>query len=148
MEPKKVVLMVFYDPKTQKVLSEKRPADHPHYPNQTTFPTGTVDQADNGNVKATLKREAYEELGITPKEFTSLASSPIYVEKANVLLFPFMITKWEGAFPKTILDKGNKLVWETLDEVSKSPIITRPKIVALIKEYISRHAEFISGSIN
>lgn len=56
------------------------------------------------------------------------------------MLSPFIILEWEGTLPQTVLDKGTKLIWETLTEVSRSPIFTRPIVASLIEKYLARAA--------
>ncbi|OGE07301.1 hypothetical protein A3I53_00095 [Candidatus Curtissbacteria bacterium RIFCSPLOWO2_02_FULL_40_13b] len=134
MSRQKVVLFVVYNDKTKSVLSEHRAKDHPLYPNLKTFPTGKLNR-DESFEKA-LQREIKEELGIVPLKFVQLGL-PIQSSKGNNLLYPFLILDWGGNLPTHILDKGNRLVWETLDEISLSSISTRPVIAQRVKDYLS-----------
>ena len=133
----KAVLFVFYDKKTGKVLSEKRRADNAFYPNKLTFPAGTVEE--NETLETALIREIAEEFAVTPVKYESLSDTPISGKGSAYLLYPFIITEWTGTLPETILDKGNPTVWETLDEVSKSDVTTRPMIVEMIKKYLKEY---------
>lgn len=124
----KAVLFVFYDVSTGKILSERRPADHHTFPNMITFPTGSVE--DGERVEDALVREAKEEFGIVPRVYISLPT----LESHNTLLYPFWIKVWDGVLPDTVLDKGSKLIWETMDEASSSSVKTRAEVVQLLKD--------------
>lgn len=131
---KEVVLFAFYDKARDSVLSERRSAEHPLYPNQTTFPTGKVNEGEA--LEEALGREIGEEFGVRPINPIRLGE-PLPGSKGDALLFPFFISEWEGELPTTVLDKGNPLVWETLEEVSASLISTRPIIVQRIRDYLA-----------
>lgn len=122
----KAVLFIFYDQKAGKVLSELRPADHHTFPNMITFPTGGVE--DGESIEDALIREAREEFGVVPQVFVPLS----VLEGHNTLLHPFWIKKWKGELPDKVLDKGSKLLWETLAEAAASPVKTREEIVQLL----------------
>jgi 8-oxo-dGTP diphosphatase len=124
-----VVLFIFYNPDTKKVLSEQRPPDHPDFPNQTTFPTGKVE--DGESIEEAMYREAKEEFGIVPKVFIKL---PNVI--GNSILHPFWVKEWEGELPEVVLDKGSKLIWESLEEAAASPIKTRKILVTLLRKEI------------
>lgn len=128
-----VVLFVFYDKQTKRVLSEHRPPDHPLFPNRKTFPTGKVKEDEHDNIEKALFRELKEEFGITPIHYIPL--NTLEGEK-NVLLHPFIIEQWHGAIPSVILDKGNALLWETFEEAASSQIKTRKKIIEMLEDYI------------
>lgn len=133
----KVVLFIFYDHKTHKVLSEKRLPTDLYYPNQTIFPSGKVKQDEKDNLGKALLREVREELNVIPKEYFELKSKmPIIGDNNESVIYPFFITKWEGVLPDEVLDKGNKLVWETLEEAASSPVKTRGIIVKLIRKFL------------
>ncbi len=135
----KVVLFIFYDKNTGKVLREKRPATHPHYPNQSTFPSGKIEEDEASDFLKALLRELKEEMDIVPKEFVLLQDSELIIgDEDKNILYPYLITQWEGDIPSTIIDKGNPLIWETFDEVSASPIRTSRIIIQLIKDYLHR----------
>lgn len=126
-----VVLFIFYNPQTNKVLSEKRPSDHAVFPNQITFPTGKVE--DGESIEEALYREAKEEFGIIPKVVTAL---PKVI--GDSILNPFWIQEWEGELPKKVLDKGSELIWESPEEASASPIKTRKLVITLLKKEINK----------
>ncbi|MDO8497350.1 MAG: NUDIX domain-containing protein [bacterium] len=132
----KVVLFIFYDHKTHKVLSEERLPTDIYYPLQKIFPSGKVKPGEEDNLEKTLLREIKEELNVIPKEYFELKSKmPIIGDNNESILYPFFITKWEGNLPAKVLDKDNILVWETLEEATSSSVKTRGIVVKLIKEF-------------
>lgn len=125
-----VVLFLFYNKKENKVLSEQRPHDHGTFPNQRTFPTGKVE--DNETITEALIREAKEEFGIIPTTYVPLPA----LEGNGSMLHPYWIQQWDGMLSNIVLDKGSKLIWETPEEASVSPIATRAKIITSLQSYI------------
>lgn len=124
------VLFVFYNPLNRKVLSEKRPVDHHTFPNMITFPTGSVD--DGETIEEALVREAMEEFGIVPTVYESLPP----LEGNKTMLHPFWIKEWKGKLPEIVLDKGSKLIWESLDEAAASSIASRKKVIDVLRTRI------------
>ncbi len=133
------VIFVFYDTKTKKVLSERRLPDAKRYPNQIIFPSGTVEDKEKDDVSKALLREIREELGVTPTIYAELKETePFFdTQTGDILLHPFVIIKWKGQLPKTVLDKGNPLIWQTLEEAAHSPIKSRSIIVERVKKYLA-----------
>jgi 8-oxo-dGTP pyrophosphatase MutT (NUDIX family) len=129
---KRAVLFIFYDPKAHKVLSEQRLPDHHTFPNLKTFPTGSVE--DGESIEEGLFREAKEEFGIVPTVYEALPP----LEGHGAMLHPFWMKEWEGELPSAVLDKGSKLIWETFEEASSSPVKTRKKVIALLENSISK----------
>lgn len=135
---REAAIFIFYDSTTGKVLAEKRRLDAPRYPNEIIFPSGLIEESEKGNPVATMLREVSEELGVKPIQYVQLSPhSPIYdTDQTTTRLYPFLITRWEGVVPAAVLDKGNPLVWETFEEVSRSPVATRALFAKLVMEYL------------
>ena len=139
---KEVVLLVYYDPSTQKILSEKRSSDSKFYPNQPVFPAGTIEEEEKDDVSKTLIRESQEEFGVTPTEFVSLdGDSPLISGDGLNVLHIYLTTRWEGTFSDEVLDKGNPLIWETLDEVSSSTVEYRATIAERVRNHLDQQTE-------
>lgn len=132
-----IVVSIFYDKKTGKVLSEKRRLDSPLYPNQIVFPSGTVEKEELADFTKTLLREAKEEFGVVPTMYVCLdGTAPLTTSNGKYMLHLYLITAWEGNIPDEVLDKGNPLIWETLDEVAASPVENRREIIQRVKEFL------------
>jgi 8-oxo-dGTP diphosphatase len=129
----KVIISVFADGK--KILVEKRFLKG-YLEEQLLIPGGTV--RENETSEEALKREVLEELGITVLEYELLPSDKQILGLKNQHLIPFYITKWQGDFPRIILDKGNKIEWLEIDEVIKTPFQPTKKVVEALKKYLSQ----------
>lgn len=127
-----VVIFIFID--GQKVLMEKRLLKD-FTGEQLLVPGGRV-KVDEKDLEVALKREAMEELGVTPLAFTPLPESAID-GLGDSKLFPFVIHKWEGMFPDIVLDRGNSLVWVEIEEALKSEVIPTRKIIQALKGYLA-----------
>ncbi len=134
-QKKRVVIFLFI--KDQKILIEKRYLKN-FGPDQYLIPGGGVKE-NIEDLEQALKREIVEELGIIPLEFTPLPTEERINGLNNQILIPYLINKWEGDFPTVILDKGNPLIWLTIDEVLNSPIIPTRKIIEALKNYLSKN---------
>lgn len=128
----KVVIFIFLD--KGKILIEKRIIEN-FSGEQYLIPGGVVKELES--LENALKREIKEELGIIPLEFTPIPSTNIKGLK-NQYLFPFLINKWTGDFPKQVLDNGNSLVWLEFDEILTTPIVPTRKIIEAFKKYLSK----------
>lgn len=105
------VVFAFVDDKL-RVLVETRPDTDKVFPGMTVLPGGKIDRGE-GVVDALL-REVREELGVVPFEYEEMSFiPPIYhrVDDPAYLVHPFVVTKWEGQIPKSILDSGYPLAW-------------------------------------
>lgn len=126
-EQTRVVIFIFLD--GEKILIEKRSLKN--FKNlQYLIPGGIIEEFEE--IEQALKREIAEELGIQPLEFSPIPAKEIRGLN-NQLLIPFLINKWEGELPKTILDKGNTLEWLEIEEVLKTPIKPTREIVMALK---------------
>ncbi len=128
----KVVIFIFLN--GEKILIEKRIIEN-FTGEQYLIPGGVVKQLES--LEDALKREIKEELGIIPLEFTPIPSTNIKGLK-NQHLFPFLINKWTGDFPKNVLDNGNSLDWLEFDEILTTPIVPTRKIIEALKKYLSK----------
>ena len=133
----KIVIIVFYDKRSGKVLSEKRPVDDKYYPNELIFPGETMEQYEKGDIVKTIYRGVKEEFEVKPVVFISLGQKPLISSKGNKKLYPFLVTKWKGILPKIVVDNGNPLIWQTFEEASESSIPTRSQIVNLVKDHLA-----------
>jgi mutator protein MutT len=111
--PRRAVVFVFYDEGNRKVLLERRP-ETSFYAGKLVFPGGAVESAEK--FEETLLRETTEEMGVKPLEFSAFNTAELIVGETGVRLNPFLITRWQGQIPQTVLDKGNELIWIGLDE--------------------------------
>lgn len=132
MNKQRVVIFVFL--KGNKILIEKRTLEQ-FKGEQYLIPGGTVKE-DLESLEEALKREIREELGVIPLEFLPLLSDKKIKGLKGQLLAPFLINKWEGNLPQTILDKGNCLIWLEIEEVLTTPIKPTREIVAVLKKYL------------
>lgn len=135
IKPKPQVV-IFALIKNHKILVEKRPVpgflDH-----QYLIPGGAINPKED--LEQALKREALEELGIIPTEFTLLTEENIIGIFDNILK-PFVITKWQGEIPQVNLDKEDAypLEWIEIKEALNIPIESTKIIVAALKSYLEK----------
>lgn len=130
-----VVLLIFTDGK--KIFIEKR-AINGFPKDQYLFPGGVVEQAELNNLEVTLKREAMEELGVKPLDFVALSNNGEIFGLGGVKLKPFVITRWEGNLPQTIIDEGNPTIWVEIDEVLNCSFEPSRKVAKALKKHLSR----------
>ncbi len=108
-----VAVGVIYNSTKDKVLISKR-SKNKHLAGYWEFPGGKVEC--NENVVAALKRELYEELGITvikADAYTSISHD--YADK-NVLLDVWKVTDWCGQ-PES--KENQEFCWASISELSK-----------------------------
>lgn len=109
------VIFVFLN-QDNHVLLEQRAFKNgtigPHW----VFPGGHV-EAHETDLEIAVKREAFEELGIIPLEFSPIPFEMKYHHKPDLTLTPFLITKWQGEIPDQILDQGNPTTWMHIDQL-------------------------------
>lgn len=131
----KVVILIFLD--GEKIFIEKRVVkgfDKEQY----LIPGGIVEETELNNLEAAIKREAIEELGVTPEEFINLHLQQKIFGLGGVILKPFIITRWSGNLPPTILDEGNPTVWLTIEEILNCTYEPTRKIAQALKKHLSR----------
>ena len=129
-----VVIFIFL--KNGKILIEKRAVKN-YEGQQYLIPGGRVKKSLE-NLEQALTREIKEELGVDLLEFIPL---PITEEITGIhgqSLNPFLITSWEGDLPEVVLDRGNPLIWLTIDEVLTTPIIPTRKIIEALQLFLSK----------
>lgn len=129
----KVAILIFTDGK--KILMEKRTI-RGFDKDQHIIPGGVIEEEES--LEMAVKREAMEELGITPLDFVALPYEEDIYGIDGVLLKPFIISNWEGNFPKAILDEGNLIEWIEIKEALNSPVISTKKIVQALEKYLSK----------
>lgn len=128
-----VIIFIFI--KDQKILIEKRTLED-FEGEQYLIPGGKV--KDLENLEQALERELSEELGIKILDFIPLPTGGEILGLRGQSLIPFLIQKWEGEIPESILDKGNSLEWIDIEEVLNSPVKPTREIVQALKEYLSK----------
>lgn len=121
--------------KNGKVLAEKRVLKD-FEGEQYLIPGGKVKNLEN--IEEALKREVLEELGVKIIEFIPLSTDEEILGLKKQQLIPFLIQKWEGLIPESILDKGNLLEWVEIEEVLKTPVNPTREIVQALKKYLQK----------
>lgn len=133
----KVVILIFLD--GEKIFIEKRVVkgfDREQY----LIPGGIVEETEMENLETAVKREAMEELGVIPEEFITLPSQQEFFGMAGVILEPFIIKKWSGNLPQTILDEGNPTLWLNLEEILNCSYEPTRKIAQALRKHLSKKA--------
>lgn len=131
-----VVILIFTDGK--KIFIEKR-AINGFPKDQYLFPGGIVEQTELNNLEVTLKREAMEELAVKILNFVTLPYDEEIFGLGGVRLRLFVITRWEGNLPQTIIDEGNPTSWVEIDEVLNCSFEPSRKIAAALKKYLQKY---------
>lgn len=119
--PNQAIVFIFLDSLKNKVLMEQR-LKNSAYADQLIFPGGAVEGNETDNLEVALRREIQEELGVEVITFYPLKLSPTLYSPSGKLLIPYLITQWQGELPKVVLDKGNPLIWQDIEEATRSPI--------------------------
>ena len=131
------VVFIFFDSENNKVLAEKRRADAKAHPNEVIFPSGKIDKTDCGDAVKCLLRETMEEIGVVPTEYVELIGKmSVYTDRKEFVLRPFLITAWDGDIPDRVMDKGNPLIWQTLEEARNSKVKSKIQITKLIDDHM------------
>ena len=98
------------------------------------FPGGRIQEHEMSDFKLAAIREAQEELGITPTTIIPVLQEEDFKSEIGKTLRPFVVTSWEGDFPEKVLDTDAPLVWQDLDEVMKSPLMSVSTMAATAKQ--------------
>lgn len=115
------IVFIFLDHYNNQVLMEQR-LKNSAYADQLIFPGGAVEENETNDLEVALRREIQEELGVEVSSFYPLKLSQTLYSPTGKLLIPYVITQWQGELPKVVLDKGNPLIWQDIEEATKSPI--------------------------
>ncbi len=129
-----VIIAVFI--KNEKVLVEKRSLKN-FEGEQYLIPGGKV-KGNLEDIEQALKREVLEELGVKILEFIPLSKTQRILGLKGQELIPFLIQKWEGELPESILDKGNLLEWVEIEKALNTPVKPTREIVQVLKNYLSQ----------
>jgi len=116
---KSAVLIPIYENRgEQHFVLTKRAQGVMYHKGQISFPGGAYDKED-GELKATALREAYEEIGISPGEVEILGNLDDQVTYTS----RFVITPFVGAIPYPVKFKVNYREVEELIEVPVSALL-------------------------
>jgi 8-oxo-dGTP pyrophosphatase MutT (NUDIX family) len=116
---KSAVLIPIYENKgEQHFVLTKRAQGVMYHKGQISFPGGAYDKED-GELKATALREAYEEIGIHPGDVEVLGNLDDQVTYTS----RFVITPFVGAIPYPVKFKVNHREVEELIEVPVSALL-------------------------
>ena len=116
-----------------KILVEKRDSKS-HWVGELLLPGGVVEK--NETLELAMFREAMEELGIIPKEFSLIPTKNPTYGWNNVLVNTYYISKWQGEIPTHVLDKGNPLMWVDPDQALNSKIEPVKKATEALKQFL------------
>jgi 8-oxo-dGTP diphosphatase len=83
---------------------------------------------DGESLEEALIREAQEEVGVTPTEFSLVATvrekrPEIY---GDALHYVYVVTRWQGGEPANICDEHTELRWFSGEEMRRLPNIVDP----------------------
>ena len=131
---KKAVVYIFYDKNTDKFLVENRTADQ-FLAGEKLFPGGKVEDGEINDLTKTLLREAQEELGVNITEYKDM-NSPI-VGIGGFILYPYLISSWDGQIPEKVLDKGSVLEWVNT-KTFKSNLKLVQELLKLANDFIKK----------
>jgi len=116
---KSAVLIPIYENKgEQHFVLTKRAQGVMYHKGQISFPGGAYDKED-GELKATALREAYEEIGINPEGVEILGN----LDDQATYTSRFVITPFVGAIPYPVKFKVNYREVEELIEVPVSALL-------------------------
>lgn len=129
-------VMVVYDEKANKVLSEQRTRPDRAYYGEKIFLSGLVEADERSDPSCTARRELKEELGIEVIDIFTLHPDGPITGGLGEKLYPFIISKWEGDIPDQVIGNNNPLVWDTLEEAIHSRVVSRVVIANLARGYL------------
>ncbi|MBI4039992.1 NUDIX domain-containing protein [Candidatus Daviesbacteria bacterium] len=112
-------VVVFVFKKRDRFLAERRDFNS-SFADQLLFPGGKVEDGEIGNIEKAMRREVLEELGVIPTRFHPIPTTETIYGWTGAIINPFLITSWQGHIPKTVLDKGNPLLWVPIDTMLSS----------------------------
>ncbi len=107
-----VAVGVIYNSDKNKVLITKRTAKQ-HLAGLWEFPGGKVE--DNEDVMSALRRELYEELGITVEEAKQLTTVSYNYPDKQVLLDVWEVNAWRGDVESK---ENQEIVWSLVNELN------------------------------
>lgn len=135
MKPIEVVQLVFL--KDNKVLLEKRWKHEDNYAGIWAPPGGHVDK--NEKHEETVKREAWEELGIKIKEAEFVASL-VDLDRTShklYLLHYFLCKKWDGEIRGTTEQEA--LEWHSLEKIDELDLVdVDKKAISMVLQKMKR----------
>lgn len=133
---KEGVMMIFF--KNGRLLVERR-GQKSSISGKVVFPGGAVEESEKNHAEnylhVTLKREAFEELGVTGLKFDFIRT--LEVERSERYKLPdlifhyFLVTAWEGRIPDDGED-GEKLFWIDSESISELSFEEDRKLAASI----------------
>jgi mutator protein MutT len=133
----KTVLFIFL--KGNKVLLEQR-LENADLGNKIIFPGGKIEENEVNDLEKALFREVLEEVSVIPVQYQQLVFLEPLIQPSNGrTLIPFLITKWEGNIPKTVIDKGNPFIWKSI-KTFKPELKTTSIIIENIKGIMSHNS--------
>ncbi len=144
---KVAVLFIFYDPKNNSILLEKRNKPGSFFDGQTFYPGGSVENTElaNGNIGGALEREIREEIGVLPEVYERVPCKEIYGE-TGYLLIPFLITKWQGEIPAKVLDTESQLLWLNLDDYNPN-LRSVQKVTQVLRNFLGSVAQSCTSTL-
>ncbi len=134
MATQKHAVIVILIKGNQTLLERRLPQST--FGNHFLFPGGGIEEDEIADPVIALKREAMEELGITPVDFFPIST---LTGELGTLLQPFVVTGWEGEVPDKILDRGNPVFWQDLETVATSPLSSVQQMVKEAKKFLSKN---------
>jgi 8-oxo-dGTP pyrophosphatase MutT (NUDIX family) len=142
------VVFVFY--KNGQVLIEKRPCKPDHTGEKAYFfPSGKIDKNDlnfeEDYKEIALKREIFEEFNNSISFEKSHYLGEVKVDKINIHFYVYLITDFQGSFPKYTIEEGEKfadLFWINMLDCKKYFIFDSAfKICNMITEFLEIHPD-------
>ena len=115
-----VLVPMMKNPDYYSLLFTKRHKELKNHPGQISFPGGLFEESDI-DLKGTILREAWEELGIIKREINILGELDDYASSTGYLISPFV-----GKIPyqydfKINRNEVSELIIAPLEEFKKSP---------------------------
>ena len=126
------IVMVFYRPDRDEVLLEERGPEN-HFAGKLIFPGGSVEENERINKLRAVQREAREEFDVRPTRILRLRMGNHFMGETGKRLWPYLIRSWDGTIPDRVIDKGNPLVWISLENAEKIYVESSRKIVSAVR---------------